>query len=198
MKDQLFIAGLSGQKLDLDRLKKKLSSRAKLKNQPHMKPNPVLWTSTIEGNSTDWMNWCSTDMPDWLGDQGVILEVKSSAKILKIHSDGDWERLCDEFAVERDRFMGSDFCKIDWIAVQKKGWDGVHHAKGRYAPAWDVESTAWLNPTVLTIKEVVDINKGCRYDWDSDKADGGYVPPSIRRRARMIKNITNKYLRGSL
>lgn len=195
MKDQLFITGLSEQKLDIDRLKRKLSGKAKLINKPHIKPHPVLWTSTIEGGSTDWMDWCSYEMPQWLGDQGVILEVSPSAKILKIHSDSDWEKICEEFAVERDPFMGSDLCKIDWVRVQKKGYDGVHHSKGRYAPSWDVESTAWLNPSVLTIKQVVDIDKGCRYDWDSDKENGGYKPPSIIM-ARMIKNISDRYLNG--
>lgn len=201
MKDQVFIAGLSGKKFDIERLKRKLSGKAKLINKPNIKPHPVLWTSTLEGNSTDWMNWCSYEMPHWLGDQGVILEVKSSAKILKIDSDEAWLAICEEFAEENESFLGHNYCKIDWVKVQKKGYDGVHHARGRYAPSWDVESTAWLNPSVLTIKEVVDIDKGCRYDWDSDEPDGGYKPPSIVRKAlqqMMIKSITNKYLMGGI
>jgi len=195
MKDQLFIAGLSGQKLDLDRIKKKLQSKAKLENKPNSKPYPVLWTSTIEGGSTDWMNWCSHEMPHWLGDQGVILEVSRSAKIYKIDSKEDWEALCRQYGQDAHKSFAGLYCNIDWVAVQRDGYDGVWHGKGRYAPMWDVESTAWLNPKVLTIKQVVDINKGCQYDWDSDEPDGGYRPPSIIM-ARMIKNISDRYLNG--
>ena len=194
MRDQLFLSGMTGQ-LDIDRLKKMLGrGKANLKNKPSVKPYPVLWTSTIMGKSTDWMDWCSHEMPQWLGDQGVVLEVVRRPRLYLINSDEAWESLCDEFAVEQDRFMGSNLCKIDWVKVQKK-YDAIWHDKGRYAPSWDVESTAWLDTSFLKIKQVVDINKGCQYDWDSNEPNGGYKPPSIIM-ARMIKNISNRYLNG--
>jgi len=53
------------------------------------KPQGGLWASPYYPKrkyKSDWIRWCSIEMPDWISKDTVILELKETAKIYKINS----------------------------------------------------------------------------------------------------------------
>jgi superoxide dismutase len=161
--NQLFIAGREAKNLDLNRIQKTLDQTPMLQvtdYKPLASSGSVLWTSTLVGKTTDWLRFCKymedTFGSDYVGNQGVIFEVSSSAKLYRIDSDDAWLALGEKYGkVENAKKFN---IVVDWAKVQQD-YDGVFHARG--AGFWDAESTVWLNPKVLSVKRVVDLDRGC-------------------------------------
>lgn len=118
----------------------------------------VTWTSTAQklsdGTYTSaWVEWCKTEMPQWLSKGGALFRVKPGAKVLSMNTDKDAFKIAQHYGVQPPKQP------IEWMSwSQKFPWDdieddyaGVHHnpSGSRLAnilmSSWDVESTAWFN-----------------------------------------------------
>ena len=102
--NQLFIAGREAKNLDLNRIQKTLDQTPKLQvtdYKPLASSGSVIWTSTLVGKTTDWLRFCKymedTFGSDYVGNQGVIFEVSSSAKLYRIDSDDAWLALGEKY-----------------------------------------------------------------------------------------------------
>lgn len=121
----------------------------------------VIWTSTAEkqgdGYTSEWVEWCKSEMPEWLNDKGILYKVNSNAKILSMNTDKDAFKIAKHYGIElpndhTDILMMIK--KFPWDDI-KDDYDGIHHnpTGSRLAnmlmSSWDVESTAWFNTNHL-------------------------------------------------
>lgn len=131
------------------------------------KPNAVLWTSTAikeqDGYSSDWVEWCKSEMPQWVSKTGFLLQVKSGAKILRMNTTRDARRVFEaiklaypkELNYELDlKYGGMSLLRYPWNLISKE-FDAIHCSDphvDRYGfmYSWDCESTAWLTSNFLT------------------------------------------------
>lgn len=134
-----------------------------VKNDGGNKPLGGLWTSSYVGDKTDWLDWCSAEMPRWVGTQAVVL-TPTSGKILHIESEDDLQDVKDIYPWKagRERY-GNDYL-VDWEEVAKD-YDAVH-VSGKMARTyelgtWQTESTVWFRPK-LKWKDLVSIENKCR------------------------------------
>jgi DNA topoisomerase IB len=136
------------------------------------KPKGAFWTSTLKGNSSEWLEWCSWEMPHWIGKQAVLFKPKSSAKILTILSITDYEEVKRAYPGKIERLNKYGDAHIDWEAVAKD-YDAATCPTGRCIYAWDAESTAWFNMNALEFERLVDVKEKCSIpDPDEDDSWG--------------------------
>jgi len=135
------------------------------------KPKGAFWTSTLKGNTSGWIDWCSWEMPHWIGEQAVLFKPKSSAKILWIRSAQDYEDVKRAYPGKIERLKRFGDNHIDWEAVAKD-YDAATCPTGNCIYAWDAESTAWFNMNALEFERLVDVDKKCTIkdedDWGPD------------------------------
>lgn len=151
MKPQLFAPRT---KADVKNLPK---GKLKIKNmRAPNKPVGAFWTSTWDGTGSRWTDWVSGSMPDWKQNKGILMEVRSNAKVYIISNRKDYEELYKKYPAKTEHSM---FNPLDWEAISKD-YDGVW-VKNPYAHddlyGWDVESTSWFNMKVLKPVKVVDV-----------------------------------------
>lgn len=122
--------------------------------QENFKPMAKLWTSTAiktpKGYTSDWVEWASQAMPDWIHHEGTLYTVNPAARILAINSDRDAVRVARHYGVAVNDAMDL-FRNMPWDKIAQD-YDGIHHVpSGRdlFMSSWDVESTAWLNTNQL-------------------------------------------------
>lgn len=168
---QVFLAGhAGGGVIDKKALEEYLSKKGSVENLGINKPGGhVFWTSTLKDKQSAWLEWCSYEMPEWIGNQAAI--IRPGGKVFHIKDMTSYEYLYSEFPLKEDpygshTFMGRNQRNLDWPAVAKE-WDGIHMTEDAvwstrdFTYGWDMESTAWLNPTVLTIERIVDVERQC-------------------------------------
>ena len=135
----------------------------------------LLWTSSLKDTSSEWLNWCKWDMPDWIGDVAVIFKVPADANIYTINSKEDYKRLMDRFPGNPNPIHSSTpgLQVLDWAEIAEH-FDAVH-VTGDLPPAmqgWAVESTVWFDPTKLVIDRTVLVEHKCSmpewFDPDTD------------------------------
>lgn len=152
-----------GEQVDPDKLARQML-QSRVKNTrfgfPN-KPNGVVWTSTLEGDRTDWMGWCSQEMPHWVGEKAISFDA-SGAKVRHLTSLADLQEVAAAYPHPNP---DAESNSIDYEAMAAD-WDAVHFAKGvlRHMPGLDAESTAWLNASKLKPTRVIDVDMGasCR------------------------------------
>lgn len=127
----------------------------------------TIWTSTAikQNNSytSAWVEWCKTEMPQWLNETGTLYKVSSGAKILNINTDKDAFKVGEKYGIKSpspppwrhldniDVFRwAKDF---PWSEIAKD-YDGVHHTptdrfSNMLMNMWDVESTVWFSTNHL-------------------------------------------------
>jgi len=139
--------------------------------QEILKPTTnVTWTSTAEklpdgSYTSEWVEWCKSEMPQWLAKGGALFKVKSGAKILSMNTDKDAFKIAQYYGVQPPKNP------MDWITwSQKFPWsqvakdfDAIHHIPASRMSnilmiSWDVESTAWFNNNYLDYVEQARIN----------------------------------------
>lgn len=124
----------------------------------------VTWTSTAkklpDGSYTSaWVEWCKSEMPQWLSKGGALFKVKPGTKVLSMNTDKDAMRIAQYYGVSPPKEQ-TPWDLIPW--TKNFPWDdieddyaGIHHTPSgsRLAnilmSSWDVESTAWFNTNVL-------------------------------------------------
>ena len=121
----------------------------------------VIWTSTAQqqgnGYTSDWVDWCKNNMPQWLTDKGILYKVTAGARILSMNTDKDAFKIAKYYGINPPK---NDYEKFLWARnfpwdEVENDFDGIHHEPGgsRFAnilmSTWDVESTAWFNTNHL-------------------------------------------------
>lgn len=133
------------------------------------KPNAALWTSTAfrlpDGSYTsNWVHWISINQPSWFSDIGYLYKVSNNCRTLQLDSDYDVEEIYQIYqtlgagntrAFEYGSYRhGSYSIDFPWNWVTKH-FDCVHHNgsawDGDFMVGWDVESTAFLDTSVLQL-----------------------------------------------
>lgn len=117
----------------------------------------VIWTSTAvktgSAYSSAWVEWCKSEMPQWLTDKGILYKVKPGARILSMNTDKDAYKIAKHYGIdppkdELDSLLWAR--KFPWDDIEDD-YDAIHHepSGNRFAnilmSSWDVESTAWFN-----------------------------------------------------
>jgi len=139
--------------------------------QEILKPTTnVTWTSTAEklpdgSYTSEWVEWCKTEMPQWLAKGGALFKVKPGAKILSMNTDKDAFKIAQYYGVQPPKNP------MDWITWSRKfpwsqvakDFDAIHHIPGSrmsniLMSSWDVESTAWFNNNFLDYVAQVNID----------------------------------------
>lgn len=120
----------------------------------------VTWTSTAEkqgdGYTSAWVEWCKSEMPEWLSDKGIIYKVVSGARILTMNTDKDAFRIATHYGVNPPKDLSASFAwakQFPWDDIEDD-YDGIHHVPSNrmsniLMSSWDVESTAWFNTNHL-------------------------------------------------
>ena len=150
------------------------------------KPHAQLWTSTAIKNhngtwTSDWVDWCEYEMPEWISPKGYLYKVKPGARVLYFSEDmaEDLYRMFNGKSISHPVSGINDF---PWDKINNH-FDAVHIEKNKvensygFTYGWDVESTAWFDPSFLTLVGEVPINSR-REDnswednsWDDDSWD---------------------------
>ncbi len=126
------------------------------------KPRGGLWTSTYHPAparyASDWVEWCATNEPSWLGGSRYLIEISSDAKIYIIDNLDDLKALTIRFQAFHNTLNPSS--RLNWKKIAKE-YDGIHLTeKGetdtRYSipslHGWDVESTVWLHNVFSSVE----------------------------------------------
>jgi hypothetical protein len=126
-----------------------------------MKPLGAFWTSTYNGFSSSWLEWCEIEMPEWVKPYNFVLTVDPSAKVYVINSLEDLEQLVAMYPY--GGFMSQYLTYIDWAAMANEGWDGIQVTEaGQWATrysnpglnGWDCESTAWFRWVFTSVERI--------------------------------------------
>ena len=159
-----------------------------------LKPRAARWTSTARqtdrGWTSDWVEWCVGNQPDWLNTRGILYDVAPTARILSINTDRDAVLVARHYGVTIRRNKLDQFLDLiqhmPWDRIGED-WDAVHHEprnrwKNIYMSSWDVESTAWINREVLVNPRRVRVDLG---ELDLGELElqeaSGYIPSNRER-----------------
>jgi hypothetical protein len=138
------------------------------------KPQHGFWTSSALSRkngeyTSDWFELVKKRFPEWQTDYGYLFEVQSNALVF----DLEYADMYFEWALSHDRVKTPHRDYNGWEGSRddmrsRFPWDSLgHHFDGAYCnghghydsdhftQGWDVESTAWFNPSVLKYKGAV-------------------------------------------
>lgn len=139
--------------------------RTKNLNEMTLKPKAAKWTSTAivtdDGYTSDWVEWCKYNMPQWLSKQGLLYDAKPGYKMLVINTDQDAMKVARKYGVEVESAFDL-YRSMPWDLISND-YDCIHHTPTNrggniYMNFWDAESTAWFNDNFLTNPQPVKIN----------------------------------------
>lgn len=128
--------------------------------KPGKSAGKTIWTSTAkmqDGKYTSaWVEWCKSEMPQWLHETGTLYKVKPGAKILSLNTDSDAYRIGKQYGLEppTDNIESFEWARsFPWDKVAKD-FAGIHHVptkrfENMLMSMWDVESTVWFDITDL-------------------------------------------------
>ena len=152
-----------------------------ISNKEANKPLGGLWSSTYtpyKHHQSDWIEWCTWDMPEWIGRDNILLEIKDDARIYRINSEKDLTNLYsiypNNYPSAHTGYMGCflDYEKIKkefdiiWLTplgqqetryhIDMKGeWnDGIRYDRYLDLYGWDCESSLILNNVVNRFKKI--------------------------------------------
>ncbi len=117
----------------------------------------IVWTSTAkkegDGYTSEWVEWCQSEMPQWLSPNGIVYKVGAGARILKMDTDQDAYQIAQHYGISPPKDRISSFFwaqNFPWDEIEMD-FDAIHHTPSGSRMAnilmssWDVESTAWFN-----------------------------------------------------
>lgn len=170
-----------------------------------IKPRAKRWTSTARktdrGWTSDWVEWCIREQPNWLNTEGMLYDVSPSARILNINTDRDAILVARHYGVTITNDRIGQFLdliqRMPWDRIAED-WDAIHHQpKNRweniYMSTWDVESTAWINIGVLVNPRRVRIDLGELDAGDLELQEAsGYIPSNRERNDPRFKTAFSK------
>jgi len=140
-----------------------LPASAPVKNRPAGKPAGGFWTSTHRGGSgADASDWARFREETWGPSKGEGVLLKPGGQVYTLETQKDYDNLRSQFPHVGP--FGEEL--VDWEGIARSGkWDGIHITRrgihnlasvggDNYDPplyGWDIESTLWLNPSVLEV-----------------------------------------------
>lgn len=145
---------------------KQISSDFTITENFALKPPASRWTSTArqtdQGFTSAWVEWALSEMPGWVGEEGILYNVSPGANILVINSDQNAVEIAQHYGVEIKNQIDL-FTRMPWELIAKD-YDAVNHkpvnrSSDIYMRSWDVESTAWFNTNVLINPKKVVIDR---------------------------------------
>lgn len=164
-------------------LRKMIQGVKPIQNSGLNKPNGGFWTSSLKGASSAWLNWCSAEMPEWVGPRAVILTpLPQVTNIFHLDNQTGLDFLSGIFpwveGQKKFKFMSDGEKLIDWERVFQT-YDAVHisadMARTRVLESWQVESTLWARASMLRIKAVVDVKNHCQLKLASRRVAGQWI-----------------------
>jgi hypothetical protein len=186
---QVMLLGNIKGEFDIDKFYKKNCTTIvndKYHNKPHCEGQGLIWTSSLEGESTDWLRFCK-QAPEFIGDKAALFKVKTSARILHLLTKQDYELALQHYAGEP--YKGTPtagYTSLNYSALVKDGYQAVHVGEdprhiNAALQAWEAESTAWFDTLPLHFIKLVNVDKQCAIPTEKDKErwqdpyDGGYA-----------------------
>jgi hypothetical protein len=136
-----------------------------LQEMHNFKPKAKIWTSTAtkteNGFSSDWVEWCKDNMPDWITNEGILYDVASGVKILCMNTDEDALKIAKQYGVDVVEPLEL-WSKMPWDKIAQD-YDAIHYfynSDSTFFYGWDAESCAWFNTNFLINprKVKIDIN----------------------------------------
>ena len=143
-----------------------------VQNEVFHKPKGGFWTSTYtpkDRHISSWVEWCSSEQPDWLKGKYYILYPKKEIKIYKINNYDDLKYIFEKYPYynkEHEAILRHQHF-IDWEKVAKD-YDAVQITEkgeliargnctfflqdGYSLYGWDCESTVWFRNVFDEIK----------------------------------------------
>ena len=130
----------------------------KIKNIIGNKPSGGFWACPTDSEK-NWKNWCTKKhgtTSELDENNAIFFKLKDDAKIFKIHSLDDCNKLKEMYKTENDIFAELRFFKtINYEKMLEDGWDGVElliSSDSRLYDemyGWDVDSILVLNPDIV-------------------------------------------------
>ena len=109
------------------------------------------------GINNSWVDWCSSEMPEWVTPNRHKLEIDES-KILKLSSISDMMKFNNKY-LSKDPAL-TLFPHIEWHRVKSDGYTGIeiptYHYQLRFADkflwyyGWDVASGCIFDTRIIT------------------------------------------------
>lgn len=118
-----------------------------------LKPAGGLWASPYWSDNeyvSSWHEWCSSEMPKWVSNDTVVLDIKDTAKVYTINSKKDLRNLIKIVGGITRKYITVDGKSInfeeaskvyDVIYLSKRGQERTYFE----LYGWDCESTLILN-----------------------------------------------------
>lgn len=124
------------------------------------KPQDCFWTSSLNDDSSDWLDWCKFEEFESYS-QAVVITPKKDVKIYVIDTIEDLIKVSNLYEGY------SNPGRINFPSLLMAGYDGVqvtkdaamnfhgYSSKGIYdLNAWDCESTVWFNSKWIDSYEI--------------------------------------------
>jgi hypothetical protein len=119
----------------------------------HQKPRGGLWTSSLVGGTSAWIEWCKSEEEGWLRTPIWEATPTSDVRVREIDSYGDLEKLATTYGwTSPSPYSGREEWYLDWVAVGKD-YDAIHLTeKGEGETrisgpltlyGWDCETVFW-------------------------------------------------------
>ena len=141
------------------------------------KPNDsVLWTSSVIKNggwTSEWVEWCKSEMPEWLSDEGFIYQVSSNIVSLQLNNDKDVVNVWNAFCEQKDKLDYKTYVKDvkNYIKILKEfPWDKIAKyfdcvyckekplLNNHFMYGWDCESTVFLNSNKIKLFKTIKLD----------------------------------------
>jgi len=149
-----------------------LSRMEPVRNNPRFGVKPIggLWTSTFtpyEKWCSAWVEWCVSEMPEWLTTECYVLYPRTDARIYIIDSYSDLERLVKDYgAVILAGRPYPDWENIakyyDAVRLTEKGQAETRFSYPLCLYGWDVESTLWFRNVFRDVKHISEVPHTCK------------------------------------
>lgn len=157
-----------------------------------IKPQGVLWTSTArktkDGWTSDWVEWCRSNQPDWLSEQGILYDIGPGAQFLNLNTDRDAVKAARRYGVEISNEYEL-FRSMPWKKIARD-FDAIHHvpshrAGNLFMSTWDVESTAWFDRSHLVNPRQVKISGTPDQPLDESRRHDAEWTAAVDRHVRL-------------
>ena len=141
----------------------------------HIKPKGGLWLSSYDPTHewlSDWGNWCSCEMPEWIGNDGILIDIKRTARIAQIKDMNDLRHYFKRYPFIRYGKNGLGDKEILYFQgkcldfeLMRKDFDIIHLTQqGQYETrmpsgpldlyGWDCESSLMLNNVIDNFQKI--------------------------------------------
>jgi hypothetical protein len=132
-------------------------------NCQFVKPRGGFWTSTFDGQSSAWVDWCrAEEYCDVDSYRWFLLEPRATARILIIDTSADMERLYERYF---DASTGLSFLSAIDFEAMAQDYDAMRLTESAVWATrlslphnlygWDCESTCWFRWCFTEVAEII-------------------------------------------